>query len=255
MGSVHRGACVLIYLRLWITAKPLSQTNSELCWSELDRGKSQDKADGIQNYIPWLPRDIVWGHLWALTLNLSSFPTVTKHNTDESIYKHSRTRLWSVCKASLPAPRGQRGLQVPSDPVDPRHPIPCPGNAAAASPPQGRPRLKLSLKSLLAAFPLWADRNHLLARSAGAAAAFAVCVHTHRHKRVYKILNSELMMPGTKQFVTCAFMITATKGREMSFQISIERGKKRSFQRVFVLLKCSGSRSRRFLRGGGGGRI
>lgn len=50
------------------------------------------------------------------------------------------------------------------------------------------------------------------------------------------------MMPGTKQFVTCAFMITATKGKEMSFQISIERGEKRSFQRVFVLLKCSGSR-------------
>lgn len=46
-------------------------------------------------------------------------------------------------------------------------------------------------------------------------------------------------MPAMKQFVTCAFMITATKGKKMSFQISIERGEKRRFQRVFVLLKCS----------------
>lgn len=49
----------------------------------------------------------------------------------------------------------------------------------------------------------------------------------------------EWLMPGMKQFVTCAFMITATKGKKMSFQISIERGGKKSFQRVFVLLKCS----------------
>lgn len=38
VGSVHRGFVSLFYLRLWITAEPLSQANSELCWSELNRG-------------------------------------------------------------------------------------------------------------------------------------------------------------------------------------------------------------------------
>lgn len=45
------------------------------------------------------------------------------------------------------------------------------------------------------------------------------------------------MMPGTKQFVTCAFMITATKGREMSFQISIERGEKKELSKGLCSLE------------------
>lgn len=57
-----RGFAALICL-LWVTAKPLSQANSELCSNELDRGKKQDKAAETQNCIPWLPRDTVWGHL------------------------------------------------------------------------------------------------------------------------------------------------------------------------------------------------
>lgn len=61
MGSVHKGFAALIYLQLWITAKPLSQANSELCWSELDRGENREKADETQNYVPWLPGDIEWG--------------------------------------------------------------------------------------------------------------------------------------------------------------------------------------------------
>lgn len=148
------------------------------------------------------------------------------------------------------------GREASSAPVDPRHPVPCPGNAAAVSPPQGRLTLKLSLKS----FVVWLSPGGLIGiicwhRAGCCCCLCCVCTYTHRHKRVYKIPNLELMMPGTKQFVTCAFMITATKGREMSFQISIERGKKWSFQRVFVLLKCSSSQSRGYLRGGGGGRI
>lgn len=49
-------------------------------------------------------------------------------------------------------------------------------------------------------------------------------LYIHTHICIYKTPNFELMMPDMKQFVTCAFMITATKGKKMSFQISIERG-------------------------------
>lgn len=44
---------------------------------------------------------------------------------------------------------------------------------------------------------------------------------------IYKKPDFKLMVPGMKQFVTCAFMITATKGKKMSFQISIESGGKK----------------------------
>lgn len=86
--------------------------------------------------------------------------------------------------------------------------------------------MKLSLKVGWLALPQRADRNHLLARSPNAAAAL-LYIHAHGDTYIYKTPNLELMMPGMKQFVTCAFMITAAKGKKMSFQISIERGEKR----------------------------
>lgn len=51
------------------------------------------------------------------------------------------------------------------------------------------------------------------------------------------------MVPGKKQFVTCAFMITATKGKKMSFQISTESGGKKELSKGLCSLEVLCSRS------------
>ena len=78
-----------------------------------------------------------------------------------------------------------------------------------------------------------------------------VCVCNVLRKRP----DAEWLMPGMKQFVTCAFMITATKGKKMSFQISIERGGKKELSKGLCSLEVLRSRSCRSPRGGGGGKI
>lgn len=60
-----------------------------------------------------------------------------------------------------------------------------------------------------------------MAQSPSAAAAGPARVHAHVY--IYTTPGF-LTAPGTKRFVTCAFTIAATKGRTMSFQISVEGG-------------------------------